>query len=225
MGLQCQKVKLRITSLLFAGDAVLLVRPSAGGGAPPSLRPWFSAGRGFLPLGWEKKEDVPLLSDGKVGREVDWWISVVSAVIGCYAEKRAEPEGKAFDLLVNLHSNPHIWSQALSNDQKNETAHTNSSMSFLCSVSGPSLRAGVRSSDVWRTVTAPLCLKEPAEEVPLRMLPGCLPLQVFQAHPTGRRTPSRLGEIIITFGLGSPRDYQEEICGIPDLACCDSDPT
>lgn len=41
------------------------------------------------------------------------------------------------------------------------------------------------------------------------MPPGCLPLQVFQARPTGRRflgDPERAGEVIlyISLDLGSP---------------------
>lgn len=38
---------------------------------------------------------------------------VASAVT---AEERAEPEGKALNLPVDLHINPHLWSQVASED-------------------------------------------------------------------------------------------------------------
>ena len=42
----------------------------------------------------------------------------------------AELEGEALDLLVHLCSNPHLWSQDLDCDRKNEMADTSSSNGF-----------------------------------------------------------------------------------------------
>jgi len=67
----------------------------------------------------------------------------------------AEPEGKALDLPVDLHSHPHLWSWALGSDWKNENEGQAAEMSFLSRGSGLSLRDRVRSSD---RPAAPSCL-------------------------------------------------------------------
>lgn len=50
--------------------------------------------------------------------------SNVDIVLNHCGEDGAEPEGKAWNLLVSLCSNPHLWSWALGSDQKNKTANT-----------------------------------------------------------------------------------------------------
>ena len=42
----------------------------------------------------------------------------------CRGEEGAEPVGEALDLLVNLHSYPHLSSRTVGSDQKNEIADT-----------------------------------------------------------------------------------------------------
>ena len=64
---------------------------------------------------------VSFTSEGKVGHEIDRWVGVASAVVQpvyptVCGEEGAEPQGKAFDLAVELHSNLHLCSQALSSD-------------------------------------------------------------------------------------------------------------
>jgi len=66
-------------------------------------------------------------SEGKMEWEMDRLVQCLhyaGAVPVCCGKEGAEPEGKAFDLLVHLHSNPHLWSRALGSDQKNEITDT-----------------------------------------------------------------------------------------------------
>lgn len=56
----------------------------------------------------------------------------------CFASKdSAHSDGVAFDFPVELHSNPHLWSQALERDQKYEAADTvqAAKICFLCKAS------------------------------------------------------------------------------------------
>ncbi len=48
----------------------------------------------------------------------------MGVVLDRRGEERAEPEGKAFSLPVDLRPNPHLWSQALDSDLKNEITDT-----------------------------------------------------------------------------------------------------
>lgn len=45
-----------------------------------------------------------------------------SAASACH-EAGVAPEGKALDIPVHLHSEPHLWSGALGSDRKNEFAY------------------------------------------------------------------------------------------------------
>ena len=45
------------------------------------------------------------------------------ALFGC-GEEGTEPKGKASDLRVDLHSNPHLWSRHLGSDQRNDIIDT-----------------------------------------------------------------------------------------------------
>ena len=51
-------------------------------------------------------------------------------VSNCCSAEGAEPEGKAFDLSINLGSSRYPWAQALGRDWKNEIANTNRQISF-----------------------------------------------------------------------------------------------
>jgi len=70
-------------------------------------------------------------------------------------------------------------------------------MSFLRRVAGLSLRDRVRSSDIMRELgVEPLLLRIERSQLRwfghlIRMPPGRLPLEVFQARPTGRRPRGR----------------------------------
>ena len=70
-------------------------------------------------------------------------------------------------------------------------------MSFLRRVAGLSLRDKVRSSDIRRELgVEPLLLRVQRSQLRwfghlIRMPPGRLPLEVFQARPTGRRPRGR----------------------------------
>jgi len=70
-------------------------------------------------------------------------------------------------------------------------------MSFLRRVAGLSLRDRVRSSDIRRNFgVEPLLLRVERSQLRwfehlIRMPPGRLPFEVFQAHPTGRRPRGR----------------------------------
>ena len=45
-------------------------------------------------------------------------------------EEEAKPEGEALDLLVNLRSDPHLWSRVVGSDRKNEIANTSGQNEF-----------------------------------------------------------------------------------------------
>ena len=89
-------------------------------------------------------------------------------------------------------------------------------MSFLRRVAGFSLRDKVRSSDIQRELgVEPLLLRVERSQLRwfghlIRMPPTHLPLEVFQAHPTGRRhlrqAQNPLEGLYISSGLGTPRD-------------------
>jgi len=57
----------------------------------------------------------------------------------CCGKERAETEGEAFNLLVHLCFNPHLWSQHLGSDQKNSSRIQVAEMGFLQKVAGLSL--------------------------------------------------------------------------------------
>lgn len=70
-------------------------------------------GRELLPLVKEFKYlRVLFTSEGQIDGQADWCskISNVDIVPDCSGEGGAELEGKAFDLLVHLLSNSHLWS-------------------------------------------------------------------------------------------------------------------
>lgn len=117
-------------------------------------------------------------------------------------------KGKAFKLLDSLRYNPQLWLQA----QDIITV-------FFWRMSRHSLRENVSSSNIQRESEATaLSHRNKSVEVVqtfkncIRMPPGCLPLEIFQACPTGRRPradPEHAGELIYLIWpwntLGSPR--------------------
>lgn len=126
----------QVSSLLFADDVVLLaslthylqialgsLQPSVKHLgwkiASPSLRPWFSVGKGWsahywLPVSCYPKQmnilckylGVLFKNEGRMEQETDRWISTVisdeEAVPVCCVEERAEHENKAVRLSVNI---------------------------------------------------------------------------------------------------------------------------
>lgn len=93
---------------------------------------WFWWFGGLPPLSWDwvtsdGRINVRVLfkSESKMQWETDRRIRAVAAVMGSLpghgGEKGADPGGKALDLLVDLCSNPHLWTRAPDHDWKNET--------------------------------------------------------------------------------------------------------
>jgi len=110
-------------------------------------------------------------------------------------------------------------------------------MVFLHRVAGLSLRDRVRSSDIRREIGEEpllLCLSQLRWFGHLiRMPPGCLPLEVFRACPTGRRPRgrprTRWRDYISHLAwehLGILQEKLESVAGENDvcLACCHCDP-
>lgn len=75
---------------------------------PPAVDRVSQTGRGGSL--WSKCRSLCILH-GKMEREMDWWFVVASAVTTW-----AELEGKAFDLPVEMASNPQLWSWALATE-------------------------------------------------------------------------------------------------------------
>jgi len=147
-------------------------------------------------------------SDG----QTDWCI-VCSNVV-TVAEEGAEPE----DLLVHLHSKPDLWSQALVVNERARLWIQAAEMSALRRVDELNRRDRVRSSNIWRELgVEPLLLRVKRSQLKwfghlIRMPPGRLPLEVFQARPTGRRRrgrPRTGWRDYISSGLGTPLDLPE----------------
>jgi len=94
-------------------------------------------------------------------------------------------------------------------------------MSFLCRVAGLSRRDRVRSSDIRRELgVEPLLLHVKRSQLrwfrhQIRMPPGRIPLEVFRAHPTGRkprgRPRTRWRDYISHLAWGRLRISQEEL--------------
>ena len=77
------------------------------------------------------------------------WNSVgsdVDAEAICCGEERAQTEGKAFNLEVNLRPNSHLWSCLMTKGIRLQIQAAKTS--FLCRTAGLSMRDRVRSSDI-----------------------------------------------------------------------------
>jgi len=72
-----------------------------------------------MPSGRFKYLGVLFMNEGNMEREIDRRISA------------AEPKGKAFNVLVGLRSNPHLWSRTLGSDRKSKVEIQADTMSFL----------------------------------------------------------------------------------------------
>ncbi len=110
------------------------------GSAPLNMRPWFSklvdcplrVGNESLPLIKEFKYLKDLVHEWGYYGVGDWLENWCSRSGFMYAsthrcnKKRAEPQGKALDLPVNLRSFPHLWSWRMGHDQKNKISDTSS---------------------------------------------------------------------------------------------------
>jgi len=120
--LACEVVRMRVSN--SKSEAVVLCRKKVD--CP------LQVGKELLPRAREDKYlEVLVMSEGRKGAwdgSAVWYgiCSDVDAVLGCCGEEGAEPEGKAFNLLVHLRPNPHLWSWALGNDCKNEVTDTSS---------------------------------------------------------------------------------------------------
>lgn len=68
--------------------------------------------------------------------------SLALASLVCCSEESAESENKALGLSANLRSDPHLWSRAKTHDPMNKFTDTSTGVSFLCWVTGLSLRQG-----------------------------------------------------------------------------------
>ncbi len=110
-----------------------------------------------------------------------------------------EPEGKAFNVPIDLCSSPHLWSWVLGSDRKNEIMLWLYKRRRWVSSEGwlSGLRNRVRSSDIRRELGEESLLFG-IERSHLRwfrhlirMPPGHLPLEVFWARPTVGRPRSR----------------------------------
>lgn len=90
-------------------------------------------------------------------------------------------------------------------------------------VAGLSLTDRVRGCDTWRELIEPLLLRIQSSQrrwfgKGIRMPPGCLPLEVFWARPTGRtpRGRPRTRWRDYTSVLGMPQDLR----GLTEKRCC-----
>jgi len=95
-------------------------------------------------------------SEGTMDQEMDRWIGSASAVMQVLY--------RSVNLPVHLRSNPHLWSQALGSDRKNETANAIGQNDFppligFLGTSDPELAGGFISHLAWE------CLGIPQEEL------------------------------------------------------------
>ena len=167
--------------------------------------------------------EVLFKSEGKMEWEMDRRFSAASAVMRALpvpdrcGDEGAESEGKDLDLPVHLHSNPHLWSWAFGSDRKNEIADTSGQNEFLSLGGWLSLGDRVRSSDIQRELgVEPLLLHVERGQLRwfghlIRMPPGRLPLEVFRAHPTGKRPQGRAGEIIYSSYKTAKPSFQHPV--------------
>lgn len=121
-----------------------------------------------------------------------WLLFELLIVLDHCGEDGAEPEDKAFDLPVDLRSSHHLWSWTLVCDLKNW---------FRLWIQAAEMRVagltigwiGIRRSDIQRELgVEPLLISIERNQLrwfehPIRVLPWCLPVEVFKAYPTGGR--------------------------------------
>lgn len=138
-------------------------------------------------------------------------------------EEGAKLESRTLNLLVNLGPNPHIWSRAQGNDQKNEIA------GLSVDVSGLSLRDRLRSSDIQREFKVESLLlglersQMRCSRHLTRMSPGRLSVEVFWADQTGKKSWGK-PRICLRYNISPldrehPKIPQEELENVAGDSC------
>uniref|UniRef100_A0A8C6NQ68 Reverse transcriptase domain-containing protein n=1 Tax=Nothobranchius furzeri TaxID=105023 RepID=A0A8C6NQ68_NOTFU len=156
-----------------------------------------------LPQGEEFKYlGVLFTSEGKLEREIDRWIGAASAVMRALYRSVVLKKELSQKAKLSIYRWIYVPTLTYGHELWVATERTRSriqaaKMSFLCRVSGRSLRDRVRSSVIREGLRVdPLLLHIERSHLRwlghlVRMPPGRLPGEVFQARPTGRRPKGR----------------------------------